>query len=207
MTRYLALTILLIGCSSEFDYPETEKKRGSYNVGGTTIYDPYIYMEDFQSEEVVNWSDNQNALTIDYLQDSSFEEIKSVLKDAYSSEYFSESYFNPNSDFYFYNSGEDEHHLYIKKGDANKVILDPNTWSNDQTLNLDETSLSPDEKYLAYSVTDGGVDWRTIKILDMESGLNLDHEVTEVKFSDITWKSDSTGFSTTNTQNQKLACV
>ena len=194
MTRYLVLTILLIGCSSEFDYPETEKKRGSYNVGGTTIYDPYIYMEDFQSEEVVNWSDNQNALTIDYLQDSSFEEIKSVLKDAYSSEYFSESYFNPNSDFYFYNSGQDEHHLYIKKGDANKVILDPNTWSNDQTLNLDETSLSPDEKYLAYSVTDGGVDWRTIKILDMESGLNLDHEVTEVKFSDITWKSDSTGF-------------
>ena len=32
------------------------------------------------------------------------------------------------------------------------------------------------------------------KKLDMESGLNLDHEVTEVKFSDITWKSDSTGF-------------
>ena len=194
MTRYIVLIILLIGCSSEFDYPETKKKRGSYNVGGTTIYDPYIYMEDFQSEEVVNWSDNQNALTIDYLQDSNFEEIKSVLKDAYSSEYFSESYFNPNSDFYFYNSGQDEHNLYIKKDDTNKVILDPNTWSNDQTLNLDETSLSPDKKFLAYSVTDGGVDWRTIKILDIESGLNLDHEVTEVKFSDITWKSDSTGF-------------
>ena len=72
--------------------------------------------------------------------------------------------------------------------------MDPNTWSNDQTLNLDKTSLSPDKKYLAYSITDGGVDWRTIKILDMESGLNLDHKVTEVKFSDITWKSDSSGF-------------
>ena len=80
MTRYLALTILLIGCSSEFDYPETEKKRGSYNVGGTTIYDPYIYMEDFQSEEVVNWSDNQNALTIDYLQDSSLKRLSQCLK-------------------------------------------------------------------------------------------------------------------------------
>ena len=80
MKRYLALTIVLIGCSSEFDYPETEKKRGSYNVGGTTIYDPYIYMEDFQSEEVVNWSDSQNALTVDYLKNSNFEEIKSILK-------------------------------------------------------------------------------------------------------------------------------
>ena len=177
MTRYLALAIILIGCSSDFEYPASEKKRGSYNVGGTTIYDPYIYMEDFQAEEVVNWSEKQNALTIDYLQDSSFEEIKLVLKDAYRSEYFSSSYFNPNSDFYFYNSGQDEHHLYIKKGDTNKVILDPNTWSNDQTLNLDKTSLSPDKKYLAYSITDGGVDWRTIKILDMESGLNLDHKV------------------------------
>src|SRR6056300_448920 len=194
MTRYLALAIVLIGCSSDVEYPASEKKRGSYNVGGTTIYDPYIYMEDFQAEEVVNWSEKQNALTIDYLKDSSFEEIKSVLKDAYRSEYFSASYFNPNSDFYFYNSGQDEHHLYIKKADTNEVILDPNTWSNDQTLNLDKTSLSPDKKYLAYSITDGGVDWRTIKILDMESGLNLDHKVTEVKFSDITWKSDSSGF-------------
>ena len=109
-----------------------------------------------------------------------------MLKDAYSSIFF-RVLFQSKQYFYFYNSGQDEHHLYIKKGDANKVILDPNTWSNDQTLNLDDTSLSPDEKYLAYSVTDGGVDWRTIKILDMESGLNLDHEVTEVKFSDIAW--------------------
>ena len=194
MIRFLILIFLISSCSSEFNYPESEKKRGSYNVAGTTIYDPYIYMEDFQSTEVVDWSNKQNEFTKNYLADSSIQEIQSILREAYSSEYFSISYFNPKSDFYFYNSGQSEHNLYLQKGDQDKLILDPNTWANDQTLNLDKTALSPNKKYLAYSVTDGGVDWRTIKILDMESGQKLDVEVTEVKFSDITWKSDSSGF-------------
>ena len=82
----------------------------------------------------------------------------------------------------------------MKKGEEDTVILDPSKWSDDQTLNLDKVSISPNKKYLAYSVTDGGVDWRTIKVLNLETNEKLDLEITEVKFSDITWKDDSSGF-------------
>ena len=33
----------------------------------------------------------------------------------------------------------------MKKGEEDKVILDPNKWSDDQTLNLDKVSISPNK--------------------------------------------------------------
>lgn len=197
--RYLLIAFLLTSCSADlnspesFNYPESKRERTNYNLHGTTVMDPYFYMEDFESPYVVEWSNQQNALVKSYLEGSEIDTIESILNKAYSSEYFSMSYFNPESEYYFYNSGSEQHHLYMKKGDENAVILNPNLWSDDQTLNLDKVSVSPNKKYLAYSVTDGGVDWRTIKIMDLESNSNLDIEITEVKFSDISWKSDSSG--------------
>ena len=195
--RYLLILFLLTSCSADlgspesFNYPESKRERTNYNLHGTTVMDPYFYMEDFESPYVVEWSNQQNAFVESYLEGSEISTIQNILSEAYSSEYFSMSYFNPESEYYFYNSGSEQHHLYMKKGDA--VILDPNLWSDDQTLNLDKVSVSPNKKYLAYSVSNGGVDWRTIKIMNLETNNNLDFEITEVKFSDISWKSDSSG--------------
>ena len=50
-----------------------------------------------------------------------------------------------------------------------KFLLDPNKWSEDQTINLDKAVISPNKQFLAYSVSDGGVDWRTIKIIDLQT--------------------------------------
>ena len=96
------------------------------------------------------------------------------------------SFFDEESDYYYYNSGDNQHNQYIRK-DGNKIILDPDTWSADQTLNLASVSMSPDEKFLAYAVSDGGVDWRTIYVIDLETMEELDTSVTEVKFSSIDW--------------------
>ncbi len=192
--RYLLIVFLLTSCASDFDYPNAKKEESNYGLHGSTVIDPYKYMEDFESSYVVAWSDQQNSLVESYLADSEINNIQKILTKAYSSEYYSLSYFNPDTDYYFYNSGAEEHHLYMKKSEEDQVILDPNKWSDDQTLNLDKVSLSPNKKYLAYSVTDGGVDWRTIKIMDLETNDKLDFEITEVKFSDITWKEDSSGF-------------
>ena len=72
--------------------------------------------------------------------------------------------------------------------------MDPDTWSKDQTLNLASVSMSPDENFLAYAVSDGGVDWRTIYVINLETMEELDTPVTEVKFSSIDWSQDSQGF-------------
>ena len=191
---YLIIPLILFGCNvSNIDYPVTKKQALSYEAHGETIEDPYLYMEQCQDKEVIEWSDQQNAFTNKYLMNSKFGEIFKEISEAYSSEYFSMSYFDEESNYFYYNSGSNQHNQYIRKSD-NEVILNPDSWSDDQTLNLANVSLSPDERFLAYSISDGGVDWRTIIIKDLQTKKDLTTQVDEVKFSSITWDQDSKGF-------------
>ena len=57
-----------------------------------------------------------------------------------------------------------------------RVLLDPNTWSKDGTVALAATSFSDDGKYLAYSAAEGGSDWNTWRILEIDSGRLLPDE-------------------------------
>jgi prolyl oligopeptidase len=68
-----------------------------------------------------------------------------------------------------------------------KVLIDPNTLSEDGTVALGETSVSRDGKYIAYAIADGGSDWRKILVREIESGKDLSDEVRWVKFSPIEW--------------------
>jgi prolyl oligopeptidase len=191
---YLTIPLLLLGCTDpNFNYPESEKKSLSFEAHNETINDPYLYMEDCQNLEVIAWADKQNEFTNNYLSGPKYDELHKQIKEAYSSEYYSMSFFDEESDYYYYNSGDNQHNQYIRKDD-NKIILDPDTWSEDQTLNLASVSMSPDKKFLAYAVSDGGVDWRTINVIDLETMEELATPVTEVKFSSIDWSQDSQGF-------------
>ena len=75
-----------------------------------------------------------------------------------------------------------------------KVILDPNKFSNDGTVSLSDISVSPDGDYLAYSISDGGSDWRTWKVLDIDAERDTNDLIEWSKFSYAVWESDSSGF-------------
>jgi len=43
-----------------------------------------------------------------------------------------------------------------------EVFIDPNTLSQDGTTAVGSTAWSEDGKYMAYAITKGGSDWKTI---------------------------------------------
>ena len=51
-----------------------------------------------------------------------------------------------------------------------------------------------DGRYLAYSVQDGGTDWRIVRVKDVATGQDLSDEVRWVKFSALDWAKDGSGF-------------
>ncbi|MCC6282156.1 MAG: S9 family peptidase, partial [Saprospiraceae bacterium] len=53
---------------------------------------------------------------------------------------------------------------------------------------LGELAFSKDGRYLAYSISNGGSDWRTIYIKDMESGQVLDDRLQWAKFTGLAWQ-------------------
>jgi len=68
------------------------------------------------------------------------------------------------------------------------VFLDPNKFSDDGTTSLDTLSFSKDGSIVAYSISEGGSDWRKIIIMDVETKKVLEEPLIDVKFSGIAWK-------------------
>ena len=75
--------------------------------------------------------------------------------------------------FYTRNDGlQNQSVLYVREGlnGAPRVLIDPNTWSQDGATALAEWDPSEDGRHLLYSVQDGGTDWRTVRVLDVATG-------------------------------------
>ena len=75
-----------------------------------------------------------------------------------------------------------------------ELVIDPNTWSEDGTVALGSVSFSEDAKHMAYSIQDGGSDWRTWRVMDLVRGELLADELKWLKFSGVSWTKDSRGF-------------
>ena len=88
--------------------------------------------------------------------------------------------------FYYFDDGEQQQAVFMMEACDNceaKVHMDPNKFSSDGTISLSDISVSPDGKYLAYSISDGGSDWRKWKVLNIEEDRETDDLIEWSKFS------------------------
>ena len=51
-----------------------------------------------------------------------------------------------------------------------RILIDPNTFSEDGTISLGSTSVNNNADHIAYSISDGGSDWRIWKVMNIETG-------------------------------------
>ncbi|MGH8221986.1 MAG: prolyl oligopeptidase family serine peptidase, partial [Woeseiaceae bacterium] len=79
-------------------------------------------------------------------------------------------------------------------GGEPRLLVDPNGWSEDGTIALASYHPSPDGRYFAYLVQDGGSDWRTARIMDLASGEVLPEALEWLKFTGLSWTRDGSGF-------------
>jgi prolyl oligopeptidase len=92
--------------------------------------------------------------------------------------------------FFTKNDGlQNQSPLYVRKGlkGKDRLLIDPNAWAKDGATALDRWEPSPNGKLLAYSVQDGGSDWRTIRVLDVVTGKTVGDDILWVKFTNIAW--------------------
>jgi prolyl oligopeptidase len=183
---------------TSMNYPVTDQDDVVDDYFGRKVADPYRWLEDTESEATAAWIEAQNKVTDAYL-DSIPEraEMRAKLERFWNYERFGLPTRRGDRYFYSHNDGlQDQSVLYQAATlDAQRnVLIDPNTLSEDGTVALAGTSLSDDGKLIAYGLADGGSDWRTWKVRDVETGKDLDDEIRWVKFSGIAWKTDGSGF-------------
>ena len=80
----------------------------------------------------------------------------------------------------------------------NALTVVTNPWeaalSPDGKLSLAQWSPSPDGKLVAYGLAEGGADWQTLHVREVDANKDLSDDVKWMRFSEISWTQDSKGF-------------
>ncbi|WP_313032394.1 prolyl oligopeptidase family serine peptidase [Massilia alkalitolerans] len=179
-------------------YPVSKKVDHTDNYHGTTVADPYRWLEDANSLETKDWVTAQNKVTQAYLaQIPQRAAIRERLTKLWNYERYSVPGKEGGRYFYSRNDGlQNQSVLYTQKSltDTPRVLLDPNTMSSDGTVALAGAAVSPDGKLLAYSTAASGSDWNEIRVRDVDTGKDLEDHIKWVKFSSTAWTKDGKGF-------------
>ncbi len=175
------------------DYPVTSKDTTIQdNYHGKEIKDPYRWLEDDHSEETSSWVKAQNHTTFNYIDQIPYRDaIEERLQKIWNYERFSSPFKEGGKYYYFKNNGlQNQSVLYVQDGleDDATIALDPNKFSEDGTTSLGGFSFSKSGEYLAYEISEGGSDWRTVLVKDLKNNQLLDDKIEWCKFSSIAWQ-------------------
>lgn len=173
-------------------YPETFKGDVQDEYFGSTVEDPYRWLEDDLSAETKNWVNAQNTVTESYLSQIPFRSaIQARLEKLWNYEKFSAPFNEGNYTYFYKNNGlQNQSVLYrqANSSDEPEVFLDPNQFSADGTTSLAGIAFSKDGSLVAYQLSEGGSDWRKIVVLNAEDKSIIGDTLVDVKFSGLAWK-------------------
>ncbi len=173
-------------------YPVTKKDTTvKDDYFGTSVADPYRWLENDTSAETGAWVKAENEVTQGYLKQIPF---RDAIGKRYEALFNYEKYTAPGRQgkyiYYSKNSGLQNQYVMYREpveGGPAEVFLDPNTFSADGTTSLAGTNFSKDGSLVAYSISEGGSDWHKMIIMDAISKKQID-TMQDIKFSGASWK-------------------
>ena len=194
--KYLAFCFLfiLISCNkNKINYHQTIKKPVMDIYFGQGVEDNYRWLEDDLSPETEEWVKKQNQTTFKYLNQIPFRtELKDRLLELLDYEKISAPFKKGNYTYFYKNSGLQNQSILYRTLENNEpeIFLDPNKFSDDGTTSLSGVSFSKDASLVAYSISEGGADWRKVIVMNTETKELVGDTICNVKFSAISWKSN-----------------
>ncbi len=198
-----ALLIVLMCATSLFaqssvKYPQPRKGDVADNYFGTTVADPYRWMEDLNAPELKQWVDAENAVTFKYLDSLPVRDVlKKRITELWNYPKVTMPRYEGRHWFYNRNSGLQRQSVVFTRETLNgseTVALDPNKLSPDGTMALSGFVPSPDAQHFAYGQSEGGSDWSTYYVRELAGGKQLPDVIRWVKFSGLAWTEDGKGF-------------
>ena len=128
-------------------YPQTKIGTQSDTFFGTTVKDPYRWLEDDRSEATAEWVKGENKITDSYLSKIPFRNaIKDRLTKVWNYEKYSVSFKEGDFTYFYKNDGlQNQFVLYRQKqGGEPEIFLNPNKFSTDGTTSLSRIDFTKD---------------------------------------------------------------
>jgi prolyl oligopeptidase len=151
--------------------PPTEAKPVTENIHGTTLTDPYRWLEDAKSPETRAWIGQQMKYTEQYLSQV---KIRPEIVQELAKLERVESYSIPierGGDYFFKKRLADENQgsIYVRRGlhGRDDRLVDATKLSADQNTSVQINDISKDGTLLVYGIRSGGADEESVHILDL----------------------------------------
>ncbi|RFN59230.1 prolyl oligopeptidase family serine peptidase [Marixanthomonas ophiurae] len=197
----IVIGLTVVACKEEpkkettaLTYPETKKVDTVDTYFETEVKDPYRWLEDDMSDETADWVQRENKTTYGYLDNIPYRDaLKERLSTLWNYEKVGAPFKEGDYTYFYKNDGlQNQYVVYrYKTGEdpsTAEVFLDPNTFKDDGTISLDNLSFSEDGKTTAYSISEGGSDWRKVLVMNVEDREIVEDTLIDIKFSGLSWK-------------------
>jgi prolyl oligopeptidase len=199
MTRpVVAVCAALIASASvlaqQLAYPPTRKMDHVDIHHGVKVPDPYRWLEDDNSAETAAWVEAQNKVTFPYLEKIPYRaQMQARVTQLNEYEKYSTPFRKGPYVFFRKNEGlQNQSVLYVQKGQDGQpeVLIDPNAWDKDGTVQLGVFAPSKDAKYAVYAISRSGSDWQEYKVMELATKKTLSDSLEWVKVSSVAWQGD-----------------
>ena len=165
---------------------------------GVPVADPYRWLEAIDRPEVADWVRRQNGVTRPYLAALPGRDLlQARITTLYDAPRVTAPFHEGGRWYYSRNSGLQRQNVWYSRATLDgpeHLVLDPNAlWPEGDTA-LSMLAPSPDGRWLAYGISEGGADWTTIVVRDLRDGSTTSDAVRWARFTGLDWTHDGRGF-------------
>ena len=185
--------------AQKFDYPKPRRGNQVDNFHGTSVADPYRWMEETETAEMKSWIEAENKITDAYIQAiPQRAKIKDRLTELTNYERFGAPAKIADG-FYIYskNDGLQNQSVWYRAksiDDPGTVFFDPNKLRADGTAALNGSNFTDDGKLWAYGVSEAGSDRTTWRVRNTVTGEDLPDTLAPNRQGVSAWLKDNSGF-------------
>ncbi|TXI34557.1 MAG: S9 family peptidase [Niabella sp.] len=191
---FIILIFMTVISEAQLQYPSTKKQTVTDNYFGTSVADPYRWLEDDNATDTKEWVIEENKVTDAYLEKIPFRnKIKQKLENLWNYPKYGAPFKKGEWYYYYKNDGlQNQAVLFRTKNlkETPEEFLNPNTLSSEGIVALGGLSFSKSGKYCAYSLSKAGSDWTEIFVMDVASKKLLTDKIEWTKFGGAAWKGE-----------------
>lgn len=196
----LSLLLFSVSVRAQNSPPVAPVREVSDEYFGQKIVDPYRWMEDTKSQEMVAWMKAQAEYTRGYLDRLPMRQELltriSKLNDAGIQVYGVQR----RGDLYFYYRlapGENDAKLYVRDGlnGKERLLVDPEKISGPgKRYSISDFNASFDGQYVCYTVSLGGSENGEMRVIETASGKDMGERIDRARFGAGAWLPDGKSF-------------
>jgi len=186
------------------EYPKTRIENIVEEIHGITITDPYRWLENSSDKEVLDWIKTQKDFATRIMDDykgwdKTYARVKRLLSFDSIIPYSFNITETPSGLRFFFlmrEGGKKQYSLfYQNENQGNRIeLINTDELSSECHVAIDWYYPSPDGRFIAYGLSEGGTEKSVLHIIDVEQKKTFSEQIPQTRMCSLIWLPDNSGF-------------